>query len=696
MTAPDGSSTSARCAVAYPGPEPGCARARVEGGELVLENDVLTMRWSVSDGCLRPAELIHRPAAMRIPLAGTEAFCLLFGQTPLPGALRVPASSLRLCGPPQVRPLPARVEAVRLGDRFGGWSVVLELECAATGLRVDWRAELRDGAHYFRQHITLRPYEEPVEVEEIIVLDLPLPGSRVAGCVDGSPVVADGFFVGVEHPASLSTVSAEGRARCRYPCHLAVSSHDPLALSAVVGVVPPSQQRRAFLCYLERERAQPYRPFLHHNNGEEIALAYYDLLETNPAQAAAFRDAQESHWQELMERVGEELVARRGVRLDAFVHDYGWDEEERVWQFHRGFPDGFRPLMETTARYGAALGVWFSPWGGYPCQPARVAGGREQGLETNQQVVCTDGGLSLAGPRYYGRFRAACAGFLRDHGVRYLKFDGFAGSNSPSGAGEYRSDVEALWRLLGELRAIAPDVFINTSSGSWPSPFWLLRSDAIWRGGGDAGLSGAQGSERQQWITYRDHEVHARVLANGPLFPISSLMTHGVMINRGGRVKSFAERDLIDEIRSFSASGVNTQELYLTPDCMTPAAWDALAECAAWSRANADALADVHWVGGDPGQGQVYGWAAWTRRKGILALRNPTGRPAEITIDIADAFELPDSAPETYSLRSPWRANEAIAPLRLNAGQGHRFVLEPFAVAVFDAEPEGGQGRLAG
>jgi len=697
MTAPDGSSDYTRCAVAYPGPEPGPARACVEGSELVLENDVLAMRWSVSNECLRPTELIHKSAAMRISLEGTESFAVHLGQTPLPETLRVPASSLRLCGPPQVRPLPACAESVRLGDRFGGWGVILELECAATGLRVDWRADLRDGAHYFRQHITLRPYEDPLEVEEIILLDLPLPGSSVAGCVDGSPVVAEGFFAGVEHPASLPSVSADGRARCGYLCHLAVGPHDPLTLSAVVGAVSPGQQRRAFLCYLERERAQPYRPFLHHNNGEEIAQSYYDLLEANPAQAAAFRDTQESHWREVMERIGEELVARRRVRLDAFVHDYGWDEEESVWRFHRGFPGGFRPLMDTAARYGAALGIWFSPWGGYPCKPARVAGGRQQGLETNQQSGCwTDGGLSLAGPRYYGRTRAACVGLLRHHGVRYFKFDGFAGSNSPSGAGEYRSDVEALWRLLGELRALDPAVFINTSSGSWASPFWLLRSDAIWRGGGDAGLSGALGSERQQWITYRDYEVHARVLTNGPLFPISSLMTHGLMINRGGRVKSFAERDLLDEIRSFFASGVNTQELYITPDCMTPAAWDALAECAAWSRANAEVLADVHWVGGDPGRGEVYGWAAWARRKGILALRNPSDQRAAITVDIAAAFELPDDALLTYVLRSPWQADRDVAPLRVTAGRPCQVVLEPFAVLVFDAEPEESHGTPTG
>ena len=136
-------------------------------------------------------------------------------------------------------------------------------------------------------------------------------------------------------------------------------------------------------------------------------------------------------------------------------------------------------------------------------------------------------------------------------------------------------------------------MFINPSSGTWASPFWLLRADSIWRGGGDTGIAGAKGSERQQWITYRDFEVHNRVLVNGPLYPISSLMIHGIMINSGGRVKTFDEPDMVDEIRSFFASGVNLQELYITPELMTPAAWDALAEAANWSRANADMLADT-------------------------------------------------------------------------------------------------------
>ncbi|MDO5567534.1 MAG: hypothetical protein Q4G59_12810, partial [Planctomycetia bacterium] len=96
------------------------------------------------------------------------------------------------------------------------------------------------------------------------------------------------------------------------------------------------------------------------------------------------------------------------------------------------------------------------------------------------------------------------------------------GSVYAEGPTTYRSDFEALWRLLAELRKESPNIFINTSTGSWPSPFWLMRTDAIWRGGSDTGLAGAKGSPRQQWMTYRDMEVHNRLLVKGPLYPISS------------------------------------------------------------------------------------------------------------------------------------------------------------------------------
>jgi hypothetical protein len=591
----------------------------------------------------------------------------------------VKASDLKLAAPLEWKPIAANPKATRLADRSAGKELTARL--TSPELEVRWRAVLRDGASYIRQEVSIVAVRDPVEVVELILVEARVPEAEVAGRVDGSPVVAGDWFFGVEHPGSRSRTPEPGLVLCSYPYNLDASRGAPLTMSAVAGVFPKGQRRRGFLYYLERERAYPYRPFLHHNNGEQIGLTYWQMARKQPAEAAAYRAAQEETWRKMIEGVGRELVDRRGVTIDSFVHDYDWDDENLVWQFHNGYPHGFTPLLKTAARYRSTLGIWFSPWGGYPGKVARVKFGRQQGLEVNQ------GGLSLAGPRYYARYRAACLNLMRHYGVNYYKFDGFAGSNSPPGPGEYRSDVEAMWRLLGELRQAMPSVFLNPSSGTWASPFWLLRSDSIWRGGGDTGIAGSKGSERQQWITYRDYEVHNRVVSGGPLFPISSLMIHGVMINKGGRVKSFLEPDMLDEIRSFFATGANVQELYVDESLMTTATWDALAECARWSRANTAVLADTHWIGGDPGKAEVYGWAAWSSAKGVLSLRNPSDEAAELALDIGAAFELPAGAAKAWTLRSPWKKDAAAAAIRVAAGAPHRFRLRPFEMVTFEATP---------
>ncbi len=98
-------------------------------------------------------------------------------------------------------------------------------------------------------------------------------------------------------------------------------------------------------------------------------------------------------------------------------------------------------------------------------------------------------------------------------------------------------------------------------------------------------------------------------------------------------------------------------------------------------------LVDTHWIGGDPAKGEVYGWASWSKRKGILALRNPKDQLGQITIDIGKAFELPEGAAQKYTLKSPWKEDAAATPLALSSGEEHTFELKPFEVLVFDATP---------
>ena len=135
---------------------------------------------------------------------------------------------------------------------------------------------------------------------------------------------------------------------------------------------------------------------------------------------------------------------------------------------------------------------------------------------------------------------------------------------------------------------------------------------------------------------------------------------------------------IVEDIRAFFASGTNCQELYLTPSLLDARTWDALAEAATWSRNNADVLVDTHWIGGDPAKGEVYGWASWSKRKGILALRNPKDEPGQITIDIGKAFELPQGAARQYSLKSPWKDDAATEPTHAVGRRGTHLRAEAF------------------
>ena len=51
----------------------------------------------------------------------------------------------------------------------------MQLEDFAKRLHVDWRAELRDGARYIRQEITVRSSKD-IRVREIVLVDLPAAG----------------------------------------------------------------------------------------------------------------------------------------------------------------------------------------------------------------------------------------------------------------------------------------------------------------------------------------------------------------------------------------------------------------------------------------------------------------------------------------------------------------------------------------
>jgi hypothetical protein len=274
------------------------------------------------------------------------------------------------------------------------------------------------------------------------------------------------------------------------------------------------------------------------------------------------------------------------------------------------------------------------------------------------------------------------------YGVNQFKLDGTGNADQVVKGSAFSSDFDAAIHLISDLRRLKPDIFINLSTGTYPSPFWLMYSDSIWRGGDDTEAAGV-GTWRERWITYRDADTYDEVVKAGRLYPLNSLMLHGIVYaKQAPRLSTDPGHDFANEVRSYFGSGTQLQELYITPSLLTPANWDTLADAAKWSRNNAATLVDTHWVGGDPRWLQVYGWASWSPEKGILTLRNPSDHPQSITLDIASAFELPPGAPQVYRAKSPWVAEASQPPTELKAGQPYTFHLAPFQVLTLEAVPQ--------
>ena len=67
---------TARAGVDFPGPEPGLAKAIVDNGMAKLENEVVSMTWSVNKGELAPQTLTNKLTGENFPQAGARLFRL--------------------------------------------------------------------------------------------------------------------------------------------------------------------------------------------------------------------------------------------------------------------------------------------------------------------------------------------------------------------------------------------------------------------------------------------------------------------------------------------------------------------------------------------------------------------------------------------------------------------------------------------
>ncbi len=641
---------------------PGKAQAGVQSDRIVLSNSVLHITFSTADGGLRQLQFEDRLTQQRYSV-NPDCFTISFRDSSTVGSSR-----MKVRAAPQVEQLAAEPTASRFSHRESGQRVTLELTDPDRGVSVRWSAILRDNSNYLRQEIAITSSRVPLDIARVEFPSFEAPSAHVVGNVSGSPIATADLFFGFENPLSKCEVQSN-LAKCSLDRKLPLQPNQSVTYSSVLGILAPAQARRSFLNYLERERAHPYRPFLTYNS-------WFDIGYENP-----YHEKAALH---VIDRYGEELVRKRQVKLDSFLFDDGWDNPKTLWKFNAGFPDGFRKVRDRAQSIGAGPGIWLSPWGGYAkALQARLKYGKSQGFETNER------GFALSGPKYFERFEKVTLDFLKTYSVNQFKIDGTGNVDYVFPGSRFDSDFHAAIDLISEWRRIKPDVFVNLTTGTFPSPFWLQYADSIWRGGEDTDFTGV-GSWREKWITYRDAQTYTNVVKGGPFFPLNSLMLHGIVFARKAKhLNNDPQNDFAKEVWSYFGSGTQLQELYITPDKLPAADWDTVAQAANWSRKHADILRDTHWVAGDPGKLEVYGWAAWSPELATLTLRNPSDHPQKADIDLPIAFELPPGAAQTQWTLTPIFQSTGQSQRPANWRADHRFTLElqPFEVIVLEAAP---------
>lgn len=449
------------------------------------------------------------------------------------------------------------------------------------------------------------------------------------------------------HLAAPTTTDIQGE----WSRQTTLASGNTWKVCAVVGLIAPGQARRSFLCYSERERAVPWRPFPLYNSWYELNIdRNNDQNYTgnfNESQCDAVLDQWKTH-----------LFDKYGVGIGSFVWDDGWDIYG-TWEFNPNFPNGFQNLSDKAWAMNSQIGAWLGPVGGYG-----TSGNYRRSYWSSR------GGMQLSNPAYYKTFLDRTSYMLNTYHFNSFKFDGISAQFSATGpdngtTGE--ENAEAIIDIELKLREVKPDVFFNTSVGTWASPFWFQITDAVWRQENDWGTAGNQGNTREQWITYRDRLVYQNFMQNSPLCPINTLMTHGFMLsNYGGGVANMSKNynDIVRELRCAFACGSSMVEVYadyaLLNSINNGKLWGELAACIKWQEEQADVLPDVHWVGGNPWDGSkanVYGWASWNGKKATLALRNPAASAQTFTTTLREALDIPAYISTSITLTNAFTQN---------------------------------------
>ena len=520
------------------------------------------------------------------------------------------------------------------------------------------------------------------------------PGSVIKEGGFGQPVAfrtgENGGFFGLEYPAAdnaIQALAAGTHITCGQEIGAKIGKAGVESEWVVEGISPNSFVKWWFMKYVNDIRVVPLKPFTLYNS-------WYDLRSTEYPRVAEGNWMNEKNIFHIIDLIRKNMIDKHSIKLDAFVLDDGWDVYESDWVLRqKEFPRGLKPISDELARTGTSLGLWFGPTGGYSFRMKRVNWMKDHGYEVvgntpNTAMMC------LAGKNYGELFKKRTTNFVENEGVGYFKWDGLQFSCSepahghPVGIYSRRAVMESLIDKVHAVRKKNPNIFLNITSGTWLSPWWVKYANTIWMQGADYGYADVPSiSPRDAAITYRDFVLYDDFKNQNMWFPIANLMTHGIIKGNlqwlGGKEEPLDK--FTNEVLLYFARGVAMWELYISPDILTDGEWDAIGQAMHWAKDRFPILSTTEMVGGDPTKRETYGYVHFNGTKGIIAARNPWIESASLRVKLDPSNGLePDASSLVFERVYPTRW---ISPTLYQANSTVEIPLEGYETAVYEVYP---------
>ncbi|MCX6134249.1 MAG: alpha-galactosidase [Ignavibacteriales bacterium] len=506
----------------------------------------------------------------------------------------------------------------------------------------------------------------------------------------GQPVAVllkrGGAFFGDEYPASDNRLSALSNGKYLIKCGAEMGERIGRTLLAsdwsVEGITPDPYVKLWFSRYVDNIRVAPLRSFSLYNTWYDLRSPEYPRWSKDNVMGIETS-------LKMVDILRRNMIEKHHIQLDAFVLDDGWDVYKSDWVLRKEqWPNGLKPLADELGKTNTSLGVWIGPTGGYSFHSQRFNWMKEHGYETVGDMMC------VAGKNYAALLRGRVSDFVQNDGVGYFKWDGIQFSCSEPNHG-HPVDVYSRRAVLNSVASMSkaardrnPNMFLNITSGTWMSPWWVTYANTIWMQGADYGFADVPSiSSRDGSITYRDFVLYEDWKLKGLWFPISNLMTHGIIKGKNFSVGNAAEPldKFTDDVLLYFARGVAMYELYISPDILSDGEWTSISRSMAWARKNFDVLMNTELVGGNPMKGETYAYVHYKGAKGIIAARNPVMEASKVDVELAVSQGLDPKASSLVLQRlypTRWTS-----PKLYKAGDKITLPLDGFETAVYELFP---------